>query len=69
MTGWAAINEAQDGIKMMKLIQNVAYNQLKKNHMTKEYINSYVKLFKFTQGPNISKNNYYVQFKGLIESI
>ncbi len=54
-------------MEILKLVQNAAHNQLKTKHATTGYIESYIKFFMFVQGPNMSNDNYYDQFKGLIE--
>ncbi len=69
MTVWTAINEAQDGMEMLKLVLNALHNQLEMKHATTGYVKSYIELFTFVQGPNMSNDDYYAQSKGLIESI
>ncbi len=69
MTSWTAINKAQDGIELLKLIQNAAHNQLETKHTTTGYVKTYFELITFMQGQSMSNNDHYAQFRGLVELI
>ncbi len=58
-----------DSIELLKLARNATHSQLETNHTTIRYMERYSELFTSVQGKNMSNNNYFAQFKGLVESI
>ncbi len=45
------------------------HNQLDIMQITTGYVESYIELFTFIQGKNMSNDDYFSQFKVLLESI
>lgn len=67
--GYAAINAAQDSIRLLSMIRDLTFKLDSKQHPVLAMVDNDLRIFRYAQGKDMPDSQYHEQFKSLIQII